>query len=108
MQDDDILKILPKLYNIPDEEIKKAINKGKKEGQKGLSRYQIVDMCMLGCSKRIYGKLNEFIVMGFLVQVNNNPPEFQIDKEKIWEFCKETDIGKNWVEMVEDQDDSII
>lgn len=96
MNNSDLLEFLPCLHCIDKEEIKNI----QKEGQRGFTKYQILKLLSINTSTQNYGKLNECIVKGFLKCVNDNPPQFLPDKDKIWEFWKETGFGAKCMEMV--------
>lgn len=94
MNKTDILSILPAIHNID--------KKKMKHGENGFSKYQVLKILKLDNSKGNYKKINDCIDMGFLSQVNHNPPEFLPDREKIWKFWNETPIGIEAKKMLED------
>ena len=95
MNKNDLVEFLPGIHNMDKK-------KPKKIGQTGYSKYQVLKICNVDPSKGNYKKVNECIDMGFLTQVNDNPPEFLPDKNKIWSFWKSTPSGKECKRMIED------
>lgn len=93
MNKTDLIDFLPSIHNIDNK-------KPKKIGQLGYSKYQILKSCKLDPSKGNYTKVNECIDIGFLKQVNDNPPEFTPDKNKIWNFWKNTPSGQECKKMI--------
>lgn len=86
MKRKDILEFIPIIHEMNPKKMKKI-------GQKGFSKYQILKSCDLRTNQNNYNKIDECIVMGFLIEVNDNPPEFIPDKNKIWSFWKKTPTG---------------
>lgn len=93
MNKNDIIEFLPTLHNM-----QYRIEKG----QKGLTKYQLCKALKMGPSRSDYTKINECIIMGLIKQVNDNPPEFLPDKNKIWEFWKNTPAGQESIKMIGD------
>lgn len=93
MKRKDLLEFLPNIHNMNPKKIKKI-------GQKGFSKYQILKACCLDPSQGNYKKINECIDMGFLVEVNDNPPEYIPNENKIWSFWKKTPAGEECKNMI--------
>ena len=77
MNQDDLVKILPALYN--------KIRKPK-------SRYEILKILGIPTSTQNYKKIDECRDMGFLKC--DTPNQFTADRERIWDFWNKTPIGK--------------
>ncbi len=93
MNKNDIVKFLPSIHNMDTKE-------PKKRGLIGYSKYQILKICNEDINKGNYKKVNECIDMGFLKKVNDDPPEFIPDKNKIWKFWKNTPSGQESKKMI--------
>lgn len=96
MNKSDLLEFIPSLHNIDEKEIKNI----QKDGQKGLTKYQILKLLCLESNQGNYKKLNECIVVGLLKCVNDNPPQFLPDRDRIWEFWNENPVGSQCMEMM--------
>lgn len=80
MNEIDIIRILPALYNL--------INKP-------MTRYDILKKLGLQPNTaRNYKKIDECIDMGFLKKEDPSKQFFVADKERIWDFWKKTPSGK--------------
>lgn len=95
MNETEILKFLPNIHNID----YKILNKDE---QKGFTKYQILNSCDLLTNQKNCKKIDECVDMGFLKQVNNNPPEYIPDKNKIWSFWKKTPVGEECKNMIKE------
>jgi hypothetical protein len=102
----DLVGFLPLLHSINEKEIKNL----QKAGQKGLGRYQILRFLKRDTAqlKQAYSIINECIDMGLLKRVNDNPPEFLPEKEKIWKLWKETPCGIKCIEMVNNHRNDVV
>jgi hypothetical protein len=88
MNKNDLIEFLPWIHNL--------------DQKRGMSKYEILKRMNIDTSKHNYRKIAECIDMGFLRQVSNNPPEFVPDREKIWNFWRETPSGLQCKNMIED------
>lgn len=87
----DILKLLPGLHGM--------------NNKKGYTRYQVLKILGLDIHRSNYRKLTEFAEIGFLIRVDTNPDETPLyipDKDKIWNFWKNSKQGEDCKKMIEE------
>lgn len=94
MNKNDLIELLPRIHNLNMKSL-------KKKGQKGFTKYQVLTKIGIEPNTNNYRKLTECIDMGFLVLVNDNPPEYKPDRDKIWDFWKQTPSGSECKKMIE-------
>ena len=89
MNEMDIIRILPALYNLI---------------SKPMTRYDILKKLGLQPNTaRNYKKIDECIDMGFLKKKDPSTQLFVADRERIWRFWKQTPIGKIIFDMFNDR-----
>ena len=88
MLETDLIKLLPRLYHLP---------------TIPMTIYEIVNHIKMQKCKRNYEKIKECHIMGFLEKVNSDPDRYVVKKDKIWNAWKETNIGEDIINMIDDE-----